>query len=159
MDDLKIIFLDIDGVLNCEIDNPDTRNMRHDISKRCMELLNDLIESTKSKIVISSTWRYSKSTEELQKIFEDHGFKGKIIDRTPRLGADCLRGNEILKWMKDNDSLIGYHSYYNKYVILDDDSDMLFWQKDNYINVDGYVGLTRKICYKAAYILNGKYLR
>ncbi len=67
-----------------------------------------------------------------------------------------LRGNEILQWIKDNEEIVGPYYDFKKYVILDDDSDMLLWQKDNYINCDHWVGMTEKTVFKAKKILGDK---
>ena len=97
---MKIIFLDIDGVMNSEVDwRDDIQEKRFDISERCIELLNKLIENTYAKVVISSTWRNTVKIEKMRLIFKNKGFKGEIIDYTPRLGVDTLRGNEIYKWI------------------------------------------------------------
>lgn len=78
----------------------------------------------------------------------------EIIDLTP-IGCGCgQRGNEIHKWLGDNSDIIGEES--NNYIILDDDSDMLYWQRNNFVNVDQYVGLTPKQVYKATRFLTGK---
>lgn len=128
------VFLDIDGVLNSQTyyesrrykeKTMDQGRFEYDLEEidgNTILYLNDLIEKTKADIVISSTWRSRYSVEEFQKFFECKGFKGKVIGKTPRLGSDCVRGNEILKWIKDNEK--DYHAYSN-YVIFDDDSDML----------------------------------
>lgn len=164
---MKIIFLDIDGVLNNEL----FYRKRHQLNfvgypeypmsefdTQCIESLNYLIEKTGAKVVISSTWRIGRTIEELQELLNSVGFKGEIISKTPsmrHLDENCLRGNEILKWIKDNRELIGqeYHEFEN-YVIFDDDSDMLYWQKDNFLLVDRFVGLTMSVTYKAIRILN-----
>lgn len=39
-------------------------------------------------------------------------------------------------------------------VILDDDTDMLLEQKDNFINTNGFTGLTKEDAFKAVNILN-----
>lgn len=47
----------------------------------------------------------------------------------------------------------------SKYVILDDDSDMLYWQRNNFILIDRFVGLTMGNVFQAKKILNnGKIL-
>ena len=156
---VKIIFLDIDGVLNNVIE---AKKERWDISIRCVGLPNELVEGTDAKIVISSTWRYGLSIEEItQRLVEcDFKYPESIIDVTPRMtSVGILRGNEILQWMKNNSALVGGYYEFSSYVILDDDSDMLYWQKDNFLIVDGYCGLTPSIVYKAKFILNQKYER
>jgi hypothetical protein len=163
---MKIIFLDIDGVLNHEVFYKERYEKRKEsitidypyseIDPKCVSNLNDLCEETFAKVVISSTWRHS-GIDYCKDALEFHGFKGEIIDITPNLrGEDCLRGNEILKWTKDNEELIG-ERYYNftNYVILDDDSDMLYWQRNNFILIDRYVGLTMGNIFQAKKILNG----
>lgn len=158
---IKIIFLDIDGVLNNEImcSNPDWKEKQYNIDKRCINLLNYLIEKTEAKVVITSVWRHGKSIEELQKLFEEYGFKGNIIGYTPSYGHESLvRGNEILGWLQDNqDRYDGLDYNFKNYVILDDDGDMLLCQKDNFIQVDYYSGLTPNIIWKAEKILNKNY--
>lgn len=167
---MKIIFLDIDGVLNSQLYHERTYdpNLEKDISRfdyKCRDIddkavsfLNDLIKDTGAKVVVSSSWRRSETIESLTKILQARGFTGEIVGFTPRLGKNTVRGNEIHKWIEDNDKLLGVYYYqFKEYVILDDDSDMLLWQKDNFIKTDGYVGLTPTNVHKATYILNGRY--
>jgi hypothetical protein len=88
-------------------------------------------------------------------LFNKKGFIGEIIGHTPILGEYTVRGNEILAWIEQNKNLIGkFRHDFNNYVIFDDDSDMLYWQRNNFLLVDGYVGLTPNLCYKAEWILN-----
>lgn len=157
--DKRIIFLDIDGVMNSEMDfllNPDQPEVAYEISPRCIKLLNSLIQDTDARIVISSVWRFH-GLDFIKNIFVKNGFEypDNLIDVTPRLGNGCVRGNEILKWIKDNEKLLGYPYYhFNTYIIFDDDSDMLYWQRNNFIHVDGYTGLTPRAIYKAKWMLN-----
>jgi len=43
---------------------------------------------------------------------------------------------------------------FRDYVILDDDSDMLYCQRNNFICVDYTTGITSRIIYKIKCILN-----
>lgn len=146
--DLKIIFLDIDGVLN-------NYDMYHQGKKvpfkqlvpSCVKVLNDLIAKTNAKVVISSTWRMIETKESLLAKLQAEGYEHDIYDFTPQLGGSRVRGNEIKVWLDDNKNV-------SNYVILDDDSDMLLWQKDHFIWVDGWFGLTPTMAYKAEHILN-----
>ena len=154
---MKIIFLDIDGVLNCQsmhTDKDDTiiGTIKGKISKRCLDSLNNLVEETCAKIVLSSTWR---SDDDCEQYLYDIGLKAEIIGKTPHLGKYSLRGNEIRAWIMDNYHIIGkYDNEFNSYIILDDDSDMLLWQNDNFFHCDNYSGLTHNIAYKAKRFLN-----
>ncbi len=158
----KIIFLDIDGVLNSQLFYTSGRHstrraeFRNDIDPESVKLLNELIKETGAKVVVTSTWRQGRSIEELQSILEHNEFVGEVIGKTDNLRSEhCLRGNEILKWIKDNENIVGCsYSDYRHYIILDDDSDMLYWQRNNLFLTDGYCGLTPNLVYKASRFLN-----
>lgn len=166
---MKVIYLDFDGVLNNElwfIERLNEKNKHkivnlkeHEltaIDPRCVENLNVIIEATGAKVVVSSTWRMGREIDELQAILDARGFRGEIIGKTDNLrGEGCLRGNEIREWQRANADIIGIEDK-ERYVILDDDSDMLYWQRNNMIIVDAYCGITPRTIFKATKILNGK---
>lgn len=168
----KIIFLDIDGVLNHELHfkEQSQKDRRAEVGDDLCDLnpssiihLNHIIEETGADVIISSTWRKYHSSDELQALLDKVGFKGKIIGRTPTLsykGYDghpnpsltVPRGCEIKAWM---DVQYDYkESKTLNYLILDDDRDMLYWQKDAFIPIDSYCGLTPSNAYHAINILN-----
>ena len=120
---MKVIFLDIDGVLVTRnsikyqyLNYPDDTSIR--FSQKAVKSLNKLIRLTKAKIVISSTWRLFHSLEELQNIFKKQGIKGKIISTTSIERApveeDIPRGQKITDWLENNSAV-------KQYVIIDDD--------------------------------------
>jgi hypothetical protein len=158
----KIIFLDIDGVLNSNSFFQSDEYEKLDrwvsmIDEKAVELLNDLIKETNAKIVISSTWRKSLNKEELLEILKSKGFEYDILDYTPYLVFRDLdyvkgsvpRGCEIQAWLNHNYS----HPDSVNYIIFDDDSDMLLSQTQRFIWVDGWHGLTPNLTYKAKRIL------
>lgn len=162
---MKIIFLDFDGVLNHE----QFYVRRHaddfkgygeypvcEFDYKSIEILNYIIENTGAKVVVTSTWRLGRTLEELQGLLNQVGFIGEVIGKTVSFhGEESVRGNEILNWIKKNTDLIDLEYYvFEKYVILDDDSDMLYWQRNNFLQVDRYVGLTYGVGEQAIYILN-----
>ena len=54
---MKVIFLDIDGVLNCsKTHNP--RKLPYVIDHKLLNRFERLLQRTKAKVVLSSTWRY-----------------------------------------------------------------------------------------------------
>ena len=158
---MKIIFLDIDGVLNCQlffdkkIANGIKQHFSKDICPDRVSWLNELCKDTGAKVVISSTWRHS-GLSYCQEVLKESGAIFDIIDITPDLRGDhCLRGNEILKWIKDNEALLGCNYFdFHTYVIIDDESDMLYWQRNNFFQTDTYSGLTPNICYKIKRFFN-----
>ncbi len=163
---MKIIFLDIDGVLNHEqfYKNRNRHEKEYPLSEICPKSvanLNVLIAETGAKVVISSTWRMGRTATEMQVLLEGVGFTGEVIDCTPIFKESyTCRGDEILQWTKSNKELLDA-DYYNftEYVILDDDSDMLYWQRNNFLLIDRFVGLTMGAVFQAKKMLNnGKIL-
>lgn len=117
----RIIFLDIDGVLNTF--HSMTRglgpNRLHHFQKSCVKELNRIIKLGEAKIVVSSTWRKHKDWRETQAHIELEGVRGDIIGRTPSLDSR-IRGEEIQAWL----DAYPYQAHIGSIVILDDDSDM-----------------------------------
>lgn len=154
----KYIFLDIDGVLNSEqyyLEKPQRWKEFKDkldkhiawgvcnIDPKAVKLLNKLVDETKAKIVISSPWRGDYA---LQTIFSLAGIIEPIYGETPR-SEHRRRGAEIEAWLEERKEPY-------KYVILDDDSDMLDTQHSNFIHTDWRVGLTEENVNEAIKILN-----
>lgn len=89
---MKVIFLDVDGVLNSEKDLLEAKG-KSELFDRPLALLKELVESTKAKIVVSSTWRIgcSKSGrnswygEEIFKTLTDRlaEYQMEVYDITP----------------------------------------------------------------------------
>ncbi len=163
----KFIFLDIDGVLATTYDDRSVYpDHGYGFDPEPMKNLDWLCRAVPDcVIVISSTWRLGKDVAMLQEIFRVRGFQHimKIIDRTDRLDYSYIkkdgtsgsqgmpRGVEIYHWLRQN---INVYDESYAYVILDDDGDMMYWQKENFIKTKGDVGLTLKQAQKAARILN-----
>lgn len=152
---MNIIFLDIDGVLNCQTfyeqrpkDGAILESPIRNICKERVGWLSELCESVGAKVVISSTWRHS-GLKYCKEILQEAGATFDVIGVTPDLRFDgAVRGNEILLWIKENKELVGAYYDYKNYVIIDDDSDMLLWQREHFFQTDNYSGLTPNTCYK-----------
>lgn len=132
----KILFLDIDGVLNNEewFNGCVQRGVYDPLDPELVQKLNKL----DCEVVISSSWGCDNG--QTWKKLRRKGFNLKVIGYTEHyeMGSDWIvRGNSIKKWLHDNMGLADY-----QYAILDDDSDMLLEQKDHFVNVDSLVGLT-----------------
>ena len=164
----KIIFLDIDGVM---ASIPFLCTGKGYIDPKKCKLLNTL-EDIGAEIVISSSWGYDEGRTE--KSLRDCGLKLPIIGYTEHIHFNyhwACRGNEINKWILDHFGGLGTNYYgcdddgvpwYRKhvnddsdyeYVILDDDEDMLLGQKDNFICIDEYKGITKRNINKIRKIL------
>ena len=152
---MKVIFLDIDGVLNV-YGSPycGTRDEFGDcFHKHFEDNLRWIIEQTGAKIVISSTWRMS-GLSVMQTMWQMRDLAGEVLDVTPVMNT--IRGEEIAEWLRENNV--------DSYCIIDDDGDMLPEQKNNFVQtannkdhedcVDVGYGLTRKCAKRAVEILN-----
>jgi len=167
----NILFLDIDGVLNCKefyqsslSDYEEARRkliegikQEHEerlklykalLCPKRISWINNLCEETKISVVVSSTWRLNKTVEQLQEILNYAGATFTIIGKTAYTGYE--RGTEISKWIKDH--CMNYFGISNtdfgSYVILDDHNEMLIKQENHFFQTEDYYGLTPEICCK-----------
>ena len=167
---MKIIFLDIDGVLNVITQGRDKYGSI--FHKQLEDNLAYIIESTGAKIIISSTWRFS-GLQVMQEMWSYRCLPGEVIGITPDC-ADLVesgqfeyydmveRGHEIQEWLEK-------HQDVENYVILDDTNDMLQSQHAHFVRcsnnlnhpdcVDIGYGLTRICADEAIRILNSEELK
>ena len=146
---MKIIFLDIDGVLN-SFDNmrsyhPYERrhyDKFHKFDSRCVRWLKRIIKETDSEIVISSSMRRLQHFDEMW----DGRALPEFVGKTGR--TEGHRGAEIDLFLKN------FSQPVENYVILDDDSDMMPYQLDRFVKIDGSYGLNYWDHLKAIKILN-----
>lgn len=153
----KLIFLDCDGVIT-------TYKSGWKFDPEKLELLKHILDETDADIVVSSSWRYSTVKETLEKSFKDFPFKDRIVDVTPRLNLPGKKGDwtffmperglEIDAYLNKLTGHDFHHEKYVKYVILDDDPDFLWVQRNNFIRTDSYLGMSEEDVEKAIKILN-----
>jgi hypothetical protein len=71
---MKVIFLDIDGVLNSD-STPNPRQFPYIVDDRLLARFKDLVRRTGAKVVLSSTWRVDPvgrlAAEHFEVTFED----------------------------------------------------------------------------------------
>lgn len=151
---IKVCFLDLDGVINSQDENHEVKWLKRGYGfyqDNLIANLNVLLERCPElKLVISSTWRLGSTVEELTDILTEMGVKNfEIIGKTPNFAypsdqVHTVRGNEIAWYIEQNQEQLGYESCYKykSYIILDDDSDMLYPQRNNFVHIDNEVGLT-----------------
>lgn len=164
---LNLIFLDVDGVLNSEGFLCDQRAERLVETRRdrvaiytsmvdpvAVSKLRRLVETTDAYIVVSSTWRKASPDSDgvpMEALCDQLVAGGipesRVLGSTPHGGNMSCRGDEIHHWLKHFDQDV------KSYVILDDDSDMLYNQRNNFVQTDGRLGLTVADVDRAIYIL------
>lgn len=136
---MKILFLDVDGVLNCAAYFK-TRQTPRDLKPRDMDpmrvlILHRILEATGAKVVVSSSWRFRPDDlEEVKKSVSPH-----YLDVTPRHERHEDRHAEIKEWLSA-------HPETKAYAILDDDFCAGVGHGENFFKTDWYgFGLTQEI--------------
>lgn len=133
----RLIFLDVDGVLNREADSivhaegwlPDPSDV---MEQELIQNLKFIVDAAGAEIVVSSSWRHFKDAYRiLLAALWTHGLR--VRDRTP--GGLGKRGDQVKAWLAGED---GEPSY----VILDDHDDFLPAQRPHFVHTDPAQGLT-----------------
>lgn len=146
----KILFLDVDGVLNCVYTNRLTKNGFRFVDKVEIKRLNHIIDETGAKIVLSSDWRYGRSDTDMNSGFlelcnELHRYRIEIFDYTPEL-MWSNRGKEIELYLE-------MHPGIKNYVILDDSKEV-DPENPHFVKTEMKHGLTKELAERAIEILN-----
>ena len=147
----KIIFLDVDGVLNsAKFDRwLQDHHMKQYYGYELLDQdailnLQDIVFVTGADIVLSSSWRLSNSCcERLSQQLLPYGLR--FIDKTVCLRQED-RGEEIKEWLSR-------HPEVDNFVILDDDFDMIGLE-DHFIKTTFAKGLLPEHVAKAIEILS-----
>jgi hypothetical protein len=157
---MKLIFLDIDGVLNSKAhyDFRGTENgrIRRDelLSKykgivgielvmldfSLVKKLCSFVVNNGCKLVISSTWREGHEPSHFEILFRLCGAEvpdGTVVGCTPILDHidNQKRGHEIDQWVKDN-------NYSGNYVVIDDCDGGQFLPHQNLVKTEYSTGIT-----------------
>lgn len=142
----KVIFLDIDGVLQKigsqkrfkhletvkesreeyakyyddaafkTLNHYDMAAVQYDWSEEAIGMLKLICEYTKCKLVISSDWQDSNDLKQLQLLFKIHDLDKYIIDVTGYFYASKSRANKIKQYLR-----IKQHKQIDNFAIIDDD--------------------------------------
>ena len=169
----KVIFLDVDGVLNSD------RTLYEDISLEDDLILNlkEIVDKTKAKIILSSSWRLS--TEAVATLMDKLDKFGLVIsgmtcdgvdldllekyefdatkkyldtkfdyDENKQIKITYDRGAEIFKWLCYHDDCT--------YVVLDDEIEDIkpYFNESVIVKTSYKTGLTKEDVKKAVQILN-----
>ena len=135
MKPIKVIFLDVDGVLNSvqhyqarphvtpamSCDDRKDRN----IDKLAIQRLNRIVLATNAVVVVSSMWRCGVSRADLRGLLARNGFTGVTLDKTPEDWRP--RGYQVKDW------LIRTRRIVESFVILDDEDDFEHFGRDRLV--------------------------
>ena len=149
---MKILFLDVDGVLN----NDDwmwdmfkaykVNAYKHNIlNEAALCQLRRIINETDAKIVVSSSWRLVKTDyDDLKRWLKMFGME--VYSETPYKGG--IREDDIEAWLEEHDDV-------EQYVILDDEDDMgqLY---GHLVQTNFFEGLTKEDADQCIELLKGE---
>lgn len=108
----KLLFLDVDGVLN----DLTVLSTREELGSHHLKNLKMIVAASRCEIVLSSSWRIlDRWKEKLKVALTEHEIP-LWIDQTPRLSL-APRREEIILWIKENVNCAA------SVVVLDDESD------------------------------------
>ena len=139
---IKVLFLDIDGVLNtdrqqwhCQMNGfTPVDEFGYDFDHKAVENLATILEETDAEIVISSSWKFL-GLQTLQKMWKNRKLPGTILDVTP---DGKSKGLEIDEWLRECESQM------NGYAIIDDENNMLPEQQKHFVQTNSQFGITCK---------------
>ena len=155
---MKVIFLDIDGVLNCDKTTKrlDVCNEFTFVDTRKVLRLRDIVERTGAKLVLSSTWRFGADQrafyierEALRELVaEFRRVRCPLwFDITPYLPR-AKRWQEINAWLITHDT--------DDFIILDDVGEELKPFADKLVLTNPREGLTKERAELAIKMLGDK---
>jgi hypothetical protein len=137
---MKVIFLDIDGVLNTTA-TPRPNKESRVIEQTLLARLKRLLQDTGATVVLSSTWRHDReglaSAKRLGIPFTD-----VLPDMRP-----YPRSEEIAAWLEA-------HPHVQRFAVIDDDDDCL--DALPLFQPSAAVGLTEELAKAATDYLDGK---
>jgi hypothetical protein len=107
---MKVIFLDIDGVLNCEkTKNP--RDFPYFVDRRLLIRFKNLVRRTRAKVVLSSSWRVDPVG-----LYAARFYGIPIFGVCPDMPSKP-RSTEIRSWLSQR--------RVSRFVVIDDEDDDL----------------------------------
>ena len=158
---MKVIFLDIDGVLNSEgfLKN----NPKETIDRNSVSILKTIINKTGAVIVMSSAWKLWFDDNMMPK--ERHSqclhdilgeFDIELFGKTPDFSTEEIRRNktfshvkakEIIAWLRANE-------IFDKYVVIDD-LDLKSEDINNHlVRTNGHLGITEEDAIRVINMIN-----
>lgn len=162
---MKVVFLDIDGVLNSDFWNNAHQQEISDgtlIDHEKVRLLSRLIRNTKAKVILHSGWKFWFDSEgnplckEAERLISMLGKEGiKICDFTPDHTTEEIRiakkfslvkASEILAWISQHDNI-------ENWVVIDDLDLHNEEIKKHQVLPDASIGLTSENVYEAERLL------
>jgi hypothetical protein len=136
---MKLIFLDIDGVLNRNGNRPPNVC---EIEENPLSLLSDLIRRSGAEVILTSSWRLTTDEPWREPLLRGGV---SVADQTARLNGNNRR-REVELYLES-------HAPVESFVILDDQAGRWGKLKNNCVHINPKVGLTEANVAQALKIL------
>jgi len=133
----KILFLDIDGVLNSKLYYKNSFNANEDHSRfdpYSVLLVKKLVEEFSLKIVITSHWRNGMVNRLMHELKRNDLLEHLHSDSFTPVIRPAQRGLEIRLWLDE-------HSEVTEYVIIDDTENILDNQITRFVKTSSFAGM------------------
>jgi hypothetical protein len=137
---MHVIFLDVDGVLNCKR-TPNPRKLPYIVDPLLLKRFAQLVDRIGAEVVLSSTWRYDPAG-----LFSAKHWGIPFIDVLPDMPKRPRR-DEILAWFEA-------HPDTSRFAVLDNEDDEL--DELPLFQPSAATGLTDEIVEGIADYLSGK---
>lgn len=166
---MKVLFLDIDGVLNGHEWDDEAKSCN--IRRECVRRLNRVVRETGCKVVLSSAWRYivlggDMTLRGFGYMLRTHGLTAEggtmnlIVGHTEAdadpPGADGERAGQVRKWLDEWNGPFHSHPKATTYAVVDDDDDGFTAAGMPCVITDGGRGLTDADADRLIALLNGE---
>ena len=156
---MKVIFLDIDGVMNNQIDwisKVDNQSEGHRMfCDNAWQMLSDICQKTGAKVVLSSSWRVGFIVKNGSIKLKDNTCKlsKKLLDYFDKYNIELIgitttkydqRGKQIMVWIKEN------LTPEDKFVVVDDEAFDIkdYIPEKQFIKTEFKTGLLLEHCKK-----------
>lgn len=144
-----VVFLDLDGVCNgtaalARRRAADPKASVFWLDPVCVRELDRLCFACDAVVVLTTSWRDTRSAADLEAELHAAGFSGFVLDTTPDFGSMAQRPAEVRAWLDR-------HPEVDRWVVLDDEDDG--HDPDHFVPVEAMTGLTATTRLAAAYVL------
>ena len=163
---MKVIFLDVDGVLNdydtClafDKEYQRTGVLKAELNEDMVSNLKEIVDRTDAKIVLSSSWRLYGYMNNGKFVPKQYKAKG-LVDMFDKYGMEIY---DTVSYSRTRDLQILDYVYMNDvddYIVIDDDSEELRLLpreviiKTDFFSEDNETGLTKRAVKQAIRKLN-----
>lgn len=137
---MKVLFTDIDGVLNCRR-TPNPRKLPYVVDQELLARFRRMLDATGARVVLSSTWRHDPAG-----LFSARHWGIPFDGVVPDMPGQPRR-DEILAWLAANPAV-------TRYAVLDDECDEL--DDLPLFQPSGRTGVTEEIAAALIGYLNGE---